>query len=188
MKSAAMFTDDEWSHDERALIERARELSPVVGARAAEAEKLRRIPDATHREFRDAGFYRVMQPARYGGMQARYGLHTALAMEISRGCASSGWALCVTACHAWILGMFPQQAQDEIWGKNPQAAIASTFFAVAPKVAAVDGGVRLSGRWRFSSNIDHCEAVVVIAMAPNADGKPSQYFIVLHPDQYRIED
>lgn len=179
--------DDEWSPAERALLARARELTPVVAARAAEAERLRRLPDATNREFHEAGFYRIMQPARYGGSQARYGLHTALAMEIARGCASSGWALSVTACHSWILGMFPREAQDEIWGPKPHAAIASTFFAVSPEVTPAPGGVRLSGRWRFSSNVDHCEAAIVIAMAPKPDGGLAQYFIVLHPDQYRIE-
>ena len=62
----------EWSAAEAALIDRARALAPVLRERAATAEEMRRISDATHAEFRDAGFYRVFQPARYGGLEARY--------------------------------------------------------------------------------------------------------------------
>src|SRR5690348_10703538 len=71
----------EWSAAEAALIDRARELAPTLRERAAAAEAMRRIPDETHAAFRDAGFYRVFQPARYGGLEARYGLHTLLAAE-----------------------------------------------------------------------------------------------------------
>src|SRR5215831_3799160 len=116
----------EWTAAEAALIDRARELAPTLRVRAAQAEALRRIPDETHAEFRDAGFYRVLQPARYGGLEARYGLHTMLAAEVGRGCASSAWALSVTACHAWMLGMFPRAAQDEVWGEDPTRAVASS--------------------------------------------------------------
>lgn len=178
----------EWTPGEWAMIRRAHELAPVVASRAAEAEALRRIPDATDRDFREAGFFRCMQPSRYGGLEARYGLHTILAMEIARGCASSGWVLSVTACHSWILGMFPLRAQDEIWLENPQATVASSFLAIQPDVTPQEGGIRISGRWRFSSNVDHCQCAIVIAMVPAGEGRMRQAFVLLHRDQYRVED
>ena len=89
-----------------------------------------------------------------------------LAAETARGCASSAWALSVTACHAWILGMFPRDAQDEIWGDDPTRAVASSFLGVGPKLAPETGGIRLSGRWRFSSNVDHCGGAILLAMLP----------------------
>jgi alkylation response protein AidB-like acyl-CoA dehydrogenase len=180
-------THGEWSAAEAALIDRARELAPVLRERAGEAEALRRIPDATHAAFRDAGFYRVFQPARYGGLEARYGLHTMLAAEAARGCASSGWALSITACHAWMLGMFPREAQDEVWGEDPTRAVASAFLGVGAQLAPDKGGIRLSGRWRFSSNVDHCGAAILLAMLPGAGG-PVPHFLLVHRDQYAIED
>ncbi|NBP74143.1 MAG: hypothetical protein EBU57_13535, partial [Alphaproteobacteria bacterium] len=44
----------------------------------------------TDADFRDAGFYRALQPARYGGIELDYGAQTAFARELGRGCASSG--------------------------------------------------------------------------------------------------
>jgi 3-hydroxy-9,10-secoandrosta-1,3,5(10)-triene-9,17-dione monooxygenase len=177
----------EWTAAEAALIDRARALVPAVRERAARAEEMRRIPDETHAEFRDAGFYRVLQPARYGGLEARYGLHTLLAAEIARGCASSAWALSVTACHAWMLGMFPRDAQDEVWGDDPTRAVASSFLGVGAKLAPAAGGLRVSGRWRFSSNVDHCGGAVLLAMLPGEKG-PEPRFLLMHRSDYAIED
>lgn len=75
---------------EAALVEKARALAPLLAERAHDAELNRRIPDQTHADFRDAGFYRALQPARYGGMELDYGAQTAFARELGRACASSG--------------------------------------------------------------------------------------------------
>jgi alkylation response protein AidB-like acyl-CoA dehydrogenase len=177
----------EWTPAEAALIAKARALAPVLRERAARAEHLRRLPDETDAQFRAEGFYRVLQPARYGGLEARYGLHTMLAAEAARGCASSGWALSITACHSWIFGMFPRQAQDEFWGPDPARTVASSFLPVGPKVATEGAGIRLAGRWRFSSNVDHCAGAILIAMVPGRSG-PRQHFAFVDRCQYEIED
>jgi alkylation response protein AidB-like acyl-CoA dehydrogenase len=178
----------EWTAAEAALIAEVRELAPTLRERAGEAERLRRLPDETQATFRRAGFYRILQPARYGGLEARYGLQTMLGAEAARGCASSGWALTITASHSWILGMFPQQAQDEFWKPDPQRTLASSFLAVQPSLTPQPGGIRLSGRWRFSSNVDHCDGILLLAMMPGVDGAPRQTFAFLHREQYEIED
>ena len=56
------------------LISRARELSTVVGERAEQCEALRRILPETHKDFLDAGFYKILQPARYGGFDLEFGI------------------------------------------------------------------------------------------------------------------
>ena len=84
--------------DEAVLIERAREMVPVLRERAMQAERDRRLPAETDSEFREAGFYRALQPKRYGGLQLDYGVQTAFARELGRGCASSAClSLCRTA-------------------------------------------------------------------------------------------
>jgi alkylation response protein AidB-like acyl-CoA dehydrogenase len=178
----------EWTAAEAALLAKARALMPVVRERAAQAERLRRLPDETNAAFRQAGFYKILQSARYGGLEARYGLHTMMAAEVARGCASSGWALSITAAHSWIFGMFPRQAQDEFWSPDPQRTLASSFLGVQPSVTPLPGGIRLSGRWRFSSNVDHCDGIMLLVMLPGQGGPPRQNFAVLHRDQYAIED
>ena len=116
------------------LRARAREMIPNLRGRAQETEERRRISERTAQSFRDAGFFRVLQPSRYGGFEMDYGTHMRLAIEIGQGCASSAWVLAVLASHSWILGMFPPKAQDEIWPAEPGALVATSFLPIEPKV------------------------------------------------------
>jgi hypothetical protein len=50
------------------LLGRVRDLKPVIAKRAAECEKLRRLPDETFRVFQEAGLFRWFQPLSFGGV------------------------------------------------------------------------------------------------------------------------
>ena len=185
---AGMDVDVQSAALEQTLIERASALGPMLRARAAQTESLRRIPDETEADFRTAGFYKALQPRQYGGYELAYGAHTMVAAEIARNCVSSAWAYSVTACHSWILGMVPAQAQDDLWVAAPDATVASSFLPAEVRLERAEGGYRVSGRWRFSSNVDHCQACILLIMAPQEGAPPKQYFALLLADQYRIED
>ncbi len=177
---------------EEKLVDAARAMIPFLRAQAGETERSRKISATVERAFRDAGFYRALQPQAYAGAQLAYGAHTRIAMELARGCPSSAWAYSVTACHSWILGMFPRAAQDEFWAQAPESTIASTFLPAQAQLTrgaeAGVAGVRLSGRWRFSSNVDNCQGCIVLAVEPQESGPPKQFFALLARDQYRIEE
>lgn len=51
------------------IIARAHALIPMVRARQDEAERLGRHTEAVEREFVAAGFYRMLQPRRFGGYE-----------------------------------------------------------------------------------------------------------------------
>ncbi len=165
------------------IIARARALLPEVRARADETEKLRRLPDDLNRAFAAAGFYKIMQPARYGGYELPLGTQTELGADLGRACGSAGWVATIICCHAWLGGMFPKAAQDEIWGDDQGATIASSFMPVGAKAEPAPGGYRVSGRWKFSSGVDHCQWAVVVLPIP-----PKAYFALLKLSECRIED
>jgi resorcinol 4-hydroxylase (FADH2) len=168
---------------EAEITARARAMVPVLRARAAETEALRRLPDATNRAFVEAGFYKIMQPRRYGGYELEFGMQTVLGCELGRACGSAAWVASITSCHPWIAGMFPKEAQDEIWSDDTDTALSSSFFAVAPKAERVAGGYLISGRWKFSSGVDHCQwAVVMLPMGAKA------FFVLLRLAECRVED
>src|SRR5437867_7373187 len=50
-------------------VKRARELAPTLLQRIPETDKLRRLPDETVAAFKEAGFFRMLQPARWGGAE-----------------------------------------------------------------------------------------------------------------------
>lgn len=174
---------------EAALLDRARDLAPVLRARAGEAERLRRLPDESHRDFVAAGFYRMLQPARYGGLELDYGVQTLVARELGRGCPSSAWVAAIIACHAWVAGMFPDAAQAEIWGDDEDAAVSTSFLPVGASIERRGDGFRLEGRWRFSSGVDHCRWAVLLVLAPaDGGGPPDPLFALVDLRDCCIED
>jgi alkylation response protein AidB-like acyl-CoA dehydrogenase len=179
---------------EAALVERAREMVPVLRERAVQAERERRLPAETDAAFRDAGFYRALQPARYGGLELEYGAQTAFARELGRGCASSAWVGGILASHGWMIGMFPDEAQVEIWGADPDVAIATSFLPVGVVVerrgTAGREGLRIGGRWRFSSGVDWCRWAILLVPVPppGGEGAPDPVFAIVDLNDCRVED
>lgn len=73
------------------LIGRARELKPVIAARAAAAELNRAPLDETIADLDDAGFLQMLTPKRYGGYELHIDTLVAVSRIISSACASTGW-------------------------------------------------------------------------------------------------
>jgi 3-hydroxy-9,10-secoandrosta-1,3,5(10)-triene-9,17-dione monooxygenase len=138
------------------LVERAAALVPVLRERAAQCEAGNKVPDETIRDFQDAGFFRILQPRRHGGYEMNVETFYAVQMKLAEGCMSSAWVLGVVAVHNWQLALFDPQAQEDVWGRDPTTLISSSYMPRA-QVTPVEGGYRISGRWGFSSGVDHCE-------------------------------
>jgi len=181
---------DDKAAAEAALVEKARAMASTLAMRARDAELNRRISEQTDADFRDAGFYRALQPARYGGIALDYGAQTAFARELGRGCASSGWVAGILACHGWVGGMFPDETQSEFWSDDPDAAIATSFLPVGVSVERKGDCLVIGGRWRFSSGVDHCRWAILLAMVPpeGGEGPPNPVFAVVDLNDCTIED
>ena len=137
-----------------ALLARAEALIPVLRDRAPRAEELRRLPDETIDDLHKSGLFRVLQPKRVGGSELPFRHLVELVAVIARGDASTAWVLANLAAHHWLVGMWPKQAQDEIWGQSPDNLIGSALTFPRGRAQKCDGGYRLSGRWPFSSGVD----------------------------------
>ena len=175
------------SHDE--LWGRATELLPRLKERAPRCEELRRLPDETLRDFHDTQLLRIHQPRRVGGAELEFSAVVTFGALLARACASSSWNFINFLSHHLMLGMFPPQAQDEIWGKSPDALIASSFVFPAAKARKVKDGYMISGRWPFSSGVDPSEWNMLAGLAwLDENVPPEQRVFLLHRSQYRIID
>ncbi|HLG72892.1 MAG TPA: acyl-CoA dehydrogenase family protein [Chloroflexota bacterium] len=170
------------------LVQRARALAPRLAERGEQAEQLRRMPDETIADFVDSGLLLPFVPARYGGFELDYGpVQLALCNELCRACGSSGWVQSVLACHAWILGMFPQAAQDAVWAKDRNTIVASAFAPGTGKAERADGGYVLDGTWQFSSGIHAADWLIVMIPVPGPEGV-QMHFCLLPKKDYDILD
>src|SRR5579863_8254869 len=171
------------------LMARAEALVPVLRERAGRAEELRRLPDETIEDLRKSGLFRILQPRRVGGSELPFRSIVELVAAIGRGCGSTAWVLANLAAHHWLLGMWPERAQDEIWGQSPDNLIGSALVFPRGRARPVDGGYRISGRWPFSSGVDPAAWNLVGAIVNDEEAGVSEPRIFLMPAQdYTIID
>ena len=171
------------------LWRKAEALLPKLKERAPKCEQLRRLPDETLRDFHDAQLFRIHQPKRVGGAELEFAAVVTYGALFARVCASTAWNWVNFAAHHMMLGMFPPQAQDQIWGKSRDALIASSFVFPAGKARKVQDGYLLSGRWPFSSGVDPSEWNMLAGLARLDDNLPPEQRIFLVPrSQYKVLD
>jgi len=174
--------------DERAMLERARGLIPRLAERAPEATAARQVPTETIAEYREAGILRILQPRRFGGIEGRFSLFSRIVEELTYGCASSAWVYAVLAEHQWIIAQYPEEAQIDVWGDDPEAVASSSLAPRAP-AKRVAGGWRLSGRYSFSSGCDHAQwAILGAFLGETGDPRHIAYLLVPLADTEIVDD
>jgi 3-hydroxy-9,10-secoandrosta-1,3,5(10)-triene-9,17-dione monooxygenase len=164
-------------------------MGPTLAARAAQTEADRRIPDETIAEMQQAGFFRVLQPRRYGGFEMDPQVFYKIQMTLAEYCMSTAWVYGVVGCHPYEIALLDDRAQREVWGADPSTLVSSSYQPVG-KVTRVEGGFMLSGQWGFSSGCDHCDWVLLGSMIPPAkEGDPPDMRTFLVPrSDYKIVD
>jgi 3-hydroxy-9,10-secoandrosta-1,3,5(10)-triene-9,17-dione monooxygenase len=119
-----------------------------------------------------AGLFKVLQPQRWGGYEMDPRVFYRVQMALAEGCMATAWIYGVIGVHNWQLPLFPEQAQQDVWGQDPTTLIASTYMPTG-KAEKVDGGYRFSGRWSWSSGVEHCEWIFLGGLLPKKDGSAS---------------
>jgi 3-hydroxy-9,10-secoandrosta-1,3,5(10)-triene-9,17-dione monooxygenase len=177
-------------HSCATMVARARALIPRLRDRAPRTEELRRLPPETERDLHEAGLFRIVQPKRVGGSELDYVALVDCADAIGQADASVAWNFANLSSHHWMLAMFDKRAQDLVWGRDPNALIASSFIFPAGRARKVDGGYLLRGSWPFSSGVDASEwnmLASVVSSDDEADGIEYRIFL-LNKSDYRIKD
>ncbi len=152
---------------ENQFVECAAELVPFLKARALQTERSRRLPRETVDALVASHLIRLGVPSRFGGLGSDYDQAYAVAAELARGCAASAWCYSLWTVHAWMVGHFPERAQTEFYANGPDVLCSSSFAATkSVQAEPCDGGLRLSGRWEFSSGSDHASWFLLGTGAP----------------------
>ena len=165
------------------LVKRASAIVPALREGALATEK-RRQPLAENVEaMQSAGLISAAQPERYGGLGLDFDVVFDIAAELGRGCGSTAWCYGIWASHNWLIGLFPEGAQDEYWADTPDTLSSTSFNPARGQASAVPGGYRLSGHWDFSSGSDAATWVLLIANGPE-----EPLMLLLPRQDYAIED
>ena len=161
--------DDYLTPEAIELIERARAMAPRLAERARAAEDALMVPRETVAEMQEAGFFKVLQPKRWGGYEMDPRVFYTVQMALAEGCMATAWIYGVIGVHNWQIPLFPEQAQIDVWGQDPTTLTASTSMPPG-KAEPVEGGYNFSGRWSWSSGSQHCEWILLGGLLPKKDG------------------
>lgn len=167
---------------------RARALVPALRERAGGAEAARQMEKQTLEDLHRAGLFRFHQPKRWGGMELPFVAIFDLPLEIARGCASTAWNVANLGIHHWMLALYDERAQQEIWGQDPDALIASGIAYPQGSGRRVDGGFVVSGFWNFSSGVDPATWNMLAVMVRDGDRVVDHRMCLVPRSDYEIVD
>lgn len=137
------------------IIARARSMIPALLKRAPDGERERRLPKETIAEMQAAGLFKVLQPKRWGGYEMDMGTYYEVQMALGEGDMSVAWVYGVVGIHPWFVALLDEWAEQEIWAADNTTLICSSLMPTGV-AKPVDGGFRISGRWKYASGSDHC--------------------------------
>lgn len=147
----------------------AADVRPLLRARQAECEATGRVPEDVNAELIRCGFYRIIQPRRFGGYEFDVPTFYKVMMEVARGCADTGWVLALTAGHPLIVAHFPEAGQQEVYGADGEFRCPAAFNPPGKAIPA-DGGYRISGAWVSASGCDLATHFLGCAIVLEKDG------------------
>ncbi|GHJ44221.1 acyl-CoA dehydrogenase [Catellatospora sp. TT07R-123] len=157
-------------HD--ALVAQAAGLVPLIAGHAAWSDENRRLHEEVVEAVTASGILRMRAPQRYGGHQVDLRTVKDVITQIGRGDGSAAWTVSVWTICSWLVGLFPDEAQDEVFA-NPDARVCG-LLSPGGMGTPVDGGLLVNGRWPFNSGSlqSHWNSLIVVAPMPDGQMAP----------------
>src|ERR1700753_3850528 len=84
------------------LVSRAELIRPFVREQAEQTEINRKVSSEAIARMREAGLFRIMQPAIYGGYEYGFEALIPVVAQVAAGCGSSGWVFSLGIVHQWL--------------------------------------------------------------------------------------
>jgi alkylation response protein AidB-like acyl-CoA dehydrogenase len=147
---------------------------PLLRERADEAERGRRLPRDVAARMADAGVFRMGVPRSLGGAEAPLPELLETIEALATADSAAAWCAMIGATTGVLAARLPAGWAQEIYGRNPSVI---TVGAVAPSGRAVplpEGGVRVTGSWRWGSGIHVADWVVGGALFSPQGGGASE--------------
>ncbi len=131
-------------------VQKARDLMPLIGAASEENDEIRELTPSVVRALIDGGFFTMLKTKSVGGMELKPSIFAQVTEAIASADGSTGWVVCQSnGCSTTSAYLDPATAQ-EIFGR-PDGIVAWGPPGSPYEAEPVEGGYRISGKWRFMS-------------------------------------
>lgn len=137
--------------------------------------------------LRDTGYFSLLQPKSFGGLEADPDVYLTATLEISSACTSTGWLAGWLGVNNWGSSLRDERVQQEIWGTDRSTLLCSSY-APTGRLERTDGGYRLSGRWVRCTGAQHASWLNAATLLVGPDGAAQDFVAVLVPrTDYEVE-
>ncbi|MEO7327948.1 MAG: acyl-CoA dehydrogenase family protein [Minicystis sp.] len=157
----------------------AREIAPMLRARAVEIERARRLPADVSAKMAEGGLFRISLPRSLGGFEVEAATMLETIEEVGKADGSAAWCVMVASTSALVAAYLEEEAASAVFGDDP-LIITGGVFAPRGAAAVVEGGYRLSGRWPFASGCQNCCWLMGGSLI-NVEGKAPEARLLLFP-------
>lgn len=168
------------------MLDKLKEILPAIRANASKAETLRQIPKENVEMLHSIGLNRAFLPKAYGGLEISLPEFTDCIAALAGACCSTAWAYSLLCTHNHQMAMFGKEAQEEFWGKNPDA-VASSSIAPFGQYEETEGGIIFTGDMKWSSGVDHADWIIV-GLNRIVNGEKVYSFAVIPRSEFSIID
>jgi alkylation response protein AidB-like acyl-CoA dehydrogenase len=172
------------------LLQRARDLQPLLRKNAAQTDRERRAAEENIAALEKAGLFNTMGPQRLGGQGASVSVQLEVAAALAEACPGTAWVQALVCACNWFAALLPPQGQDDIFKDNPNARCAGVFTPSAQLHREdVEGGLIVSGKWYYASGCWHAEWGVIGLIETDAAGQVIDNLLAFVPmSELTIED
>ncbi|HEX4402030.1 MAG TPA: acyl-CoA dehydrogenase family protein [Galbitalea sp.] len=170
------------------LVQRAHDLRELLQSHAAETESNRRVPDVVIDALSRAGLFKISTPRRFGGYELPFRSSLEINAAIGEGDGSTAWVTTLTNVCNWMVGLFPDQAQRDVFENRPDARVCGV---VAPTSTAirVGGGLRVTGKWSPASGSASAQwAGLGVPIVDESGAQVDQGFALFPMEDLIVED
>ncbi|MCZ4587535.1 acyl-CoA dehydrogenase family protein [Rhodococcus opacus] len=161
-----------------AVLENVTKLVPTLRANALNTEHLRRVPEENIEALQEAGVFKLSMPHSRGGYEASMSIQNAVLSEIARGCPSTSWVATINLAVTWMVGLFPDAAQDEVFSTD-NLRTAGVNAPTGKGVRTDDGGILVNGQWGWNTGSLNAHWAGLAAMVTEKDGSVGPQFLLI---------
>ena len=153
-------------------LQKARELAPILAAASDEIEELRELPERIVEALIEGGFFRMLLPRSLGGAELDPLTYVQVLEEIAKADPSTAWCLGQNSGCSMSAPYLEPALAREIFGP-PRGILAwGPDLPGAGRGVAVEGGIRVTGRWGFATGSRHAAWLGAHVPIFEPDGTP----------------
>ena len=134
-----------------------------------------RLPRDLVDALKTAGVFRMSMPQAWGGSALPLPDQVRIVESLAYADPSVGWCATTGSDSGFYSAFLDDAAARELWTDIDD--ITAGWLFPGGQAVAVDGGYRVSGRWKFGSGCTHADVMVAGCIVMNGNGSP-----VLGPD------